>query len=105
MSQIVSSNQRWNFRGLIGVKRMAYAVTAIVLKSMMFAQLASTGVTRAQSPALQPAAISPNSSASIASLPPLPALPKGKSTVIGGAIRSVDAVRDQLTLKIFDGRS
>ena len=38
-------------------------------------------------------------------LPDLPAMPQGKSTVIGGAIREVDGVRDQLTLSIFGGRS
>jgi hypothetical protein len=35
----------------------------------------------------------------------LPPLPKGKSTVIGGAIRGVDRVRDQFTLDVFGGRS
>lgn len=34
----------------------------------------------------------------------LPPAPRGKSTVIGGAIRDVDPVRDQLTLKVFGGR-
>lgn len=38
-------------------------------------------------------------------LPPLPALPRGKSTVIGGVIRNVDLVRDQITLDVFGGRS
>jgi Domain of unknown function (DUF5666) len=38
-------------------------------------------------------------------LPDLPALPRGKSTVIGGSIREVDGVRDQLTLNIFGGHS
>lgn len=38
-------------------------------------------------------------------LPDLPAMPRGKSTVIGGSIRNVDGVRDQLTLNIFGGRS
>jgi hypothetical protein len=37
-------------------------------------------------------------------LPDLPAIPKGKSTVVGGAIRDVDDVRDQLTLNIFGAR-
>jgi hypothetical protein len=35
----------------------------------------------------------------------LPSTPPGKSTVIGGAIRDVDPVRDQFTLKIFGARS
>ena len=38
-------------------------------------------------------------------LPPLPALPPGKSTVIGGVIRAVDPVRDEMTLGVYGGRS
>ena len=34
----------------------------------------------------------------------LPALPKGKSTVIGGALRSVDQIRDEVTLNVFGQR-
>jgi hypothetical protein len=34
-------------------------------------------------------------------LPPLPAAPKGKSTVIGGEIRSLDPVLDQFTLQVY----
>lgn len=37
-------------------------------------------------------------------LPDLLALPRGQSTVIGGSIRQVDGVRDQLTLNIFGSR-
>ncbi|MDX6463262.1 MAG: hypothetical protein QOJ51_5604 [Acidobacteriaceae bacterium] len=40
-----------------------------------------------------------------AALAPLPAAPSGKSTVIGGVIRNVDPVRDQITLAVFGGRS
>ena len=35
----------------------------------------------------------------------MPPLPRGKSTVIGGSIRQVDGVRDQLTLNIFGSRA
>jgi len=37
-------------------------------------------------------------------VPTLPPLPKGKSTVVGGEIKSVDAVRDQLTLGVMGRR-
>jgi Domain of unknown function (DUF5666) len=37
-------------------------------------------------------------------MPALPSAPQGKSTVIGGEIRKVDAVRDQFTLAVFGGR-
>jgi hypothetical protein len=34
----------------------------------------------------------------------LPAIPKGRSTVIGGEIKDVDPVQDQFTLKVFGGK-
>ncbi|MGA8530598.1 MAG: hypothetical protein WB622_12850 [Acidobacteriaceae bacterium] len=34
-------------------------------------------------------------------LPPMPAAPLGKSTVIGGVIRDVDPLQDQLSLKVY----
>jgi hypothetical protein len=37
-------------------------------------------------------------------LPTLPPAPRGKSTILGGEIRSVDPVRDQLVLKAFGQR-
>jgi hypothetical protein len=36
-------------------------------------------------------------------LPPLPAVPPGRTTVIGGIIRSIDPVRDQMTLGVYGG--
>jgi hypothetical protein len=36
-------------------------------------------------------------------LPPLPSLPHGKTTVIGGVIRRIDPVSDQMTLKVYGG--
>lgn len=47
----------------------------------------------------------PLSQTTSAALPGLPPPPTGKSTVIGGSIRDVDLVRDQLTLKVFGGHS
>lgn len=41
----------------------------------------------------------------VSALPPLPTVPRGRSTVIGGVVRSVDPVRDQMTLNVFGGRS
>ena len=50
----------------------------------------------------------PQSSLKSASAPvdlsTLPPLPRGKSTILGGEIRTVDAVRDELTLKVFGQR-
>jgi hypothetical protein len=42
-----------------------------------------------------------NSTSAVDGLPSLPPLPSGKSTVLGGEIRSIDPVLDQLTLQIF----
>jgi hypothetical protein len=36
-------------------------------------------------------------------LPPMPAAPQGKSTVIGGVIRDVDPLQDQISLKVYGG--
>jgi len=72
------------------------------------AVVALTTVAGAQSPAL-PSNASQNSAplpdppaAVVGHLPPLPT---GKTTVIGGAIRDINPVLDQFTLKIFGGGS
>lgn len=41
--------------------------------------------------------------AALSTLPNLPPLPSGKSTVIGGTLLKVDPVRDQLTVRVFGG--
>jgi len=74
-----------------------------ILGSAAFAQLQSPADAKsAQVPADQ---IASKLEGPTVFLPDLPALPKGKSTVIGGAIREVDGVRDQLTLSIFGGHA
>jgi len=40
----------------------------------------------------------------VASIPALPPLPKGKSTIMGGEIQHIDPVRDVLTLKVYGQR-
>jgi len=80
----------------------------VILSGVAFAQssvkstLASGNSTLAEDPA--DSLVSKPASPS-GFLPDLPAIPKGKSTVIGGAIRDVDGVRDQLTLNIFGART
>src|ERR1700722_354814 len=75
-----------------------------ILSGVAFAQLASSAGSKSAED--QGAASSASglvgASTGASSLPPLP---KGKSTVIGGAIRGVDRVRDQFTLDVFGGRS
>jgi hypothetical protein len=46
----------------------------------------------------------PSGSGAGTSMPDLLALPKGKSTVIGGIISGVDPIADRLTLKVFGGK-
>lgn len=44
-----------------------------------------------------------SSQSPIKPLPDLPAMPSGKSTVVGGAIKQLDRVRDQIVLRVFGG--
>ena len=80
----------------------------VILSGVAFSQssvnstLASGNPTSAEDPGEQLVSKPPSPSVF---LPDLPAIPKGKSTVIGGAIRDVDGVRDQLTLNIFGART
>jgi hypothetical protein len=53
----------------------------------------------------QPVNTDPEPAVTSTGLPPLPPLPDGESTILGGAIRSVDPVLDQLTLHVFGGHS
>jgi hypothetical protein len=81
----------------------------VVLSGAAFAQLPSSTVAKLTSDTSAdvpsklegPSVVVPSASATL----DMPAMPKGKSTIIGGAIREVDGVRDQLTLNIFGGRT
>lgn len=73
-----------------------------ILSSTAFAQLSSSaGPKSGPDQSVPPASQVVGASAGASSLPPMP---RGKSTVIGGSIRGVDRVRDQLTLDVFGGR-
>lgn len=78
---------------------MRLFLTLVALSSMALAQVPSRAALKSGKDNTQ--AI-PGSSAS--SLPDIPPPPKGNATVIGGAIRSLDRVRDQITLYVFGGR-
>lgn len=73
-----------------------------ILSGVAFGQLSSAGSKPAQEQGAASSASLVRASSGASSLP---AAPKGKSTVIGGAIRGVDRVRDQFTLDVFGGRS
>jgi hypothetical protein len=82
---------------------MGRFLTVVILSCVAFAQVSSSaGSKSAEDPGNQPA---PRLESALGSLPDLPPLPRGKSTVIGGAIRQVDGVRDQFTLNVFGGRA
>ena len=74
-----------------------------ILSGVAFAQLSSSAGSKPAPD--QGAASSASLVGASTGASSLPAAPKGKSTVIGGAIRGVDRVRDQFTLDVFGGRS
>ncbi len=70
--------------------------------------LAASGPTRpiSSSPAANAASSADTSTTATARpsyLPPMPAAPDGKSTVVGGVIRDVDPLQDQISLKVYGG--
>ena len=72
-----------------------FALTAVVLGQTCVSN-AQTAVLASQ-PTMKYAAGSGD-------IPTLPAPPKGKSTILGGEIRSIDPVRDELSLRVFGQR-
>src|SRR5271169_995016 len=74
-----------------------------ILTSVSVAQSASTtGSKSGPDQGVQPVSRTESAVSGPTGLPPSP---RGKSTVIGGAIRSLDPVRDQLTLNVFGGQT
>jgi hypothetical protein len=82
---------------------MGRLLAVAILSGVAFAQSASSvGSNPAQDQRVQAASRPESAFGSPTALPPTP---RGKSTVIGGAIRGVDRVRDQFTLNVFGGRT
>ena len=54
---------------------------------------------------VSPALVRPADAVSARPLPDIPPLPAGKTTLIGGTIRSVDHVRDRIVLQVFAGKA
>jgi len=82
---------------------MRVAFLMLILSGMAFSQaFSSQGSTSAKE--LIAATPEPAGFAAPVNLAPdLPAMPRGKSTVVGGFIRHVDQLRDELTLNIYGG--
>jgi hypothetical protein len=80
----------------------------VLLSALVFApwSFANSDPDHGSAPAASasnPVVPDPGSSTSAAAsfLPPLPGVPAGKTTVIGGVIRSIDPVLDQMTLSVY----
>lgn len=86
------------------VREMVRILAVVMLTSMAFGQSPSTpSTTSAQSaPADAGAMAAPQPSTALGELPPPP---PGKSTVIGGEIRAINPVLDEITLKVFGGQT
>lgn len=72
------------------------------MQSFVWVLLLSLSSQAAAAQSTQPAVGATSASSSMGTLP---ALPNGTRTVMGGAIRDVDPVRDRFSLKVFGGSS
>jgi hypothetical protein len=66
--------------------------------------VARTTIKAGDTEMVSPAAISPGDEGASRPVLDIPPLPKGKATLIGGTIYSVDHVRDRMVLQVFAGR-
>jgi hypothetical protein len=89
---------------------MRFLSTALILLSYARAQTSPSVVVASGSVGpnpVSPSTVTTNRADSLGKGPPslldVPALPTGKTTLVGGTIRSVDHIRDRLTLDIFGG--
>ncbi|HMD20770.1 MAG TPA: hypothetical protein VKH40_10635 [Alloacidobacterium sp.] len=81
---------------------MGRFITVVMLGSMTSVQLLFAGAMPEQHADTKFVSVTEGTAGT---LPALPSIPRGKSTVIGGAIHDVDPVRDQFSLKVFGGRT
>lgn len=75
-------------------------LTVVLLSSMAYGSLLFADTGAEKGAAAQP----PSAGNASAAMPGLPAPPPGSSTVVGGIIRAVDPVRDELTLQVYGAR-
>lgn len=102
MSHAAIKRHDGNLSGGYGVPMGRFLLVAILSSVALAQSPSSVGSKAAEDPGDQFASKLEGPSVV---LPDLLAMPKGKSTVIGGAIRDLDGVRDQLTLNIFGART
>lgn len=82
---------------------MGRFLAIVMFGSVAVAQLSFANTTSQQSNSIPPTPTLETAPGVPPAAPKLPTVPAGTTTVIGGAIRSVDPVRDQITLKVFGG--
>jgi hypothetical protein len=80
---------------------MDHVLAAMMLGVVAIGQMLAAGQTSGRIASPKSALMSESTARD---LPSLPAAPEGKSTILGGEIRSVDFVRDQFMLKVFGQR-
>ena len=76
-------------------------LASVVLVGVAYAQSPMVAGLTSTSGAAKSATAEANAAPNV--LPNLPSLPSGRSTVIGGTIRKIDPVRDQITISVFGG--
>jgi hypothetical protein len=81
---------------------MEHLFTTIVLGGLAIGQMSASHLRSEQLPGPQPALQSDPALNDASALPPAP---RGKSTILGGEIRNVDPVRDELALRVFGQRT
>jgi len=101
-----SNNMSTNSRKTARCFDMDRLLTFVVLGGLGLSQVAvaagqAAGQMAVGQMSVSGSAPSVKSANSTETLPDVPALPRGKSTIFGGAIKSVDPVRDQLTLNVY----
>lgn len=81
----------------------AAILTVILLSGIAFSQSLSPQATTAANELISETPNPGGFAAPVNLAPALPPVPHGKATVIGGSIRNVDHLRDELTLNIYGG--
>ena len=80
---------------------MGLSFGAVILSGVVIAQMCASGAKAEQNAGTQLALASENASGELSALP---AMPRGKSTIIGGEVQNVDPVRDEFSLKVLGQR-
>lgn len=84
---------------------MRIVVWMLILSGMAFSQAFSSQGSNSAKELISATPDPTGLAAPVNLAPDLPAVPRGKATVIGGYIRNVDQLRDELTLNIFGGHA